>query len=44
MALKAQYDHVDLDEKSAGRFGNVQPAFQRGGSVNLFSLALDFVF
>ncbi|HVE54018.1 MAG TPA: porin [Ramlibacter sp.] len=43
-ALKLQYDHTRLGSGSAGRFANVQPAFQRGGSVNLFSVALDFVF
>lgn len=44
VALKAQYDYVDLGPNSAGRFTDVQPAFQRGGHVNLFSLGLDFVF
>lgn len=43
-ALKLQYDHIDLGSNSAGRLANVQPAFQRGSSVNLFSAALDFVF
>lgn len=43
-ALKVQYDHIDLGANSAGRLANVQPAFTRGGNVNLFSAALDFVF
>ncbi|HEX2547564.1 MAG TPA: porin [Ramlibacter sp.] len=43
-ALKVQVDHISLGDNSAGRFANVQPGFQRGGSVNLFSVALDFVF
>jgi hypothetical protein len=43
-ALKVQYDHVMLDSGSAGTFGNVQPGFERGGKVGIFSAALDFVF
>lgn len=43
-ALKAQYDRIDLAANSAGRLANVQPGFVRGGNVNLFSAALDFVF
>jgi Gram-negative porin len=41
--LKLQYDHVSLGAGSAGTLINVQPDFQRGGTVNLFSLAIDFV-
>lgn len=44
LALKAQYDHMDLDGGSAGTLGNVQPGFSLGGSANLVSIALDFVF
>jgi hypothetical protein len=43
MDLKAQYDHVQTRRNSGGRFENVQPGFA-GSSVNLFSLALDFIF
>jgi predicted porin len=43
-ALKAQYDRVSLGSNSAGRLTNVQPGFTPGGKVNLFSIALDFVF
>lgn len=43
-ALKLQYQHVELDEKSAGRLANVQPAFAPGNRVNTFSAAIDFVF
>lgn len=43
-ALKVQFDHTSLGSGSAGRYANVRPAFQRGGSVNMFSVALDFVF
>jgi hypothetical protein len=41
--LKLQYDHVSLGAGSAGTLINLQPDFQRGGTVNLFSLAIDFV-
>ena len=43
-ALKVQYDHVELGASSHGTFGNVQPDFQRGGTVRLISAAVDFVF
>jgi len=43
-ALKIQYQHIELDSKSAGRLGNVQPGFMPGGQVNAFSAAIDFVF
>ena len=43
-ALKVQYDHVDLGTNSRGTFGNVQPGFQPGGNVQVFSAAVDFVF
>ena len=43
-ALKLQYQHIELDEKSAGRLANVQPAFTPGNRVNTFSAAIDFVF
>lgn len=41
--LKMQYDHIDLGKGSAGTLINLQPAFQRGGTVNLISIAIDFV-
>ncbi|EWG99225.1 hypothetical protein Q427_26100 [Halomonas sp. BC04] len=44
MALTAQYDHIDIDGGSQGILLNLQPGFEPGGTVNLFSLALDFVF
>jgi len=44
MALKAQYDHMNLDSGSPGFLVNTQPEFEPGGTVNLFSFALDFVF
>lgn len=43
-ALKIQYDHLDLDDGSAGVLINPQPGFEPGGTVNLFSVAVDFVF
>jgi hypothetical protein len=44
LALKAQFDYLDLHRDSPGVLVNEQPDFRRGGSVSLFSLALDFVF
>lgn len=43
-ALKLQYQHVEIDEQSAGRLANVQPAFEAGNRVNTFSAVIDFVF
>lgn len=44
MALKAQYDHLDLETGSAGILINPQPGFEPGGTANVFSLTVDFVF
>jgi len=44
MALTVQYDHIDFRSGSPGGLINQQPSFQPGGDMNLFSLALDFVF
>jgi hypothetical protein len=41
--LKLQFDYIDLGAGSAGTLTNLQPAFRPGGSVNLFSAAIDFV-
>jgi hypothetical protein len=43
-ALKIQWDHVRLGSGSYGTFGNVQPDFPLGGTVNVYSAAVDFVF
>lgn len=43
-AFKVQYDHLGLDAGSQGVLINAQPGFRRGGSVSLFSIALDVVF
>ena len=43
-ALKLQYQHIDIDKQSPGRLGNVQPGFSPGGTVNVFSTAIDLVF
>lgn len=42
--LKAQFDHSRLGAGSAGRLGNLQPEFTPGGSYNLVSFVVDFVF
>ena len=43
-ALKLQYQHIDIDRQSPGRLGNIQPGFSPGGTVNVFSTAIDLVF
>jgi hypothetical protein len=43
-ALKFEYQHIRLDDRSAGRFGNLQPGFRPGGDADVFSVALDFLF
>lgn len=42
--LKLQYEHIRLGADSAGTLVNLQPDFQPGGAVHVFSAALDFVF
>jgi hypothetical protein len=46
VALKTQYDHLRIgsDSGNTGRLKNVQSDYQPGGKVNVFSLAVDFVF
>jgi hypothetical protein len=44
IALKAQYDYIDLASGSPGMLANPQPGFERGGDLNVLSLTLDFVF
>jgi hypothetical protein len=42
--LKLQCDHSRLGPGSPGTLINVQPGFRPGGTVNLFSATIDFVF
>lgn len=42
--LKLQYDHIQLGDGSAGTLINIQPGFQTGGKVEVFSAVVDFVF
>jgi hypothetical protein len=42
--FKVQVDHMRLGAGSPGTLGNVQPNFQTGGTVNLISATIDFVF
>ena len=41
--FKVQYDHINLGAGSAGTLINVQSDFQRGSTVNVASIAIDFV-
>ncbi len=43
VAVKAQFDRVNLGAGSAGRFVNARPGFA-GSSVNVLAVAVDFVF
>ncbi|MDZ7782317.1 MAG: hypothetical protein U5K56_04995 [Halioglobus sp.] len=43
-SLKLQFDHMDLDDGSAGLLIDRQPGFQPGGTVRLYSASIDFVF
>jgi hypothetical protein len=42
--LKLQFDHSRNGTNSSGGLTNLQPGFQLGGTVNLFSATIDFVF
>lgn len=43
VSLKLQYDHSRLGAGSHGTLINVQPDFRPGGTVNLFTASIDFV-
>jgi hypothetical protein len=42
--LKAQFDHTRVGADSDGPLINIQPGFRPGGTVNVFSATVDFVF
>jgi len=42
--LKLQYDRTRIGTGSSGGLTNLQPGFQSGGKVNVFSATIDFVF
>jgi hypothetical protein len=44
VALKIQYDLMDLGSGSTGGLINIQPGFKPGGRVNVLSMTVDFVF
>jgi len=43
-AVKLQFDRTRMASGSNGALGNIQPGFQPGGKVNLFSASVDFIF
>lgn len=43
VALKLQFDHVNLGAGSAGTLQNLQPGLRRGGNLNLFAATIDYV-
>ena len=44
IAIKGQYNYVDVGDDSNGLLGNVQPGFEQGGKYSLYSLSVDFIF
>ena len=42
--LKLQFDHILIGAGSSGVLTDIQPGFQTGGKVNVFSTTIDFVF
>ncbi|WP_248802797.1 hypothetical protein [Pseudomonas sp. MWU13-2100] len=44
MDAKLQYDYTRLNSNAIGPLINLQPGYEPGGSFNLISLAVDFVF
>jgi hypothetical protein len=44
IALKLQYDHTRIGAGSSGALSNLQPGFRLGGTVNVISATVDFVF
>lgn len=44
IAMKMQFDYIDIGAGSSGPQINWQPGFRPGGTLKLFSVALDFVF
>lgn len=44
MDAKVQFDHTRFKGNSVGPLINPQPDFTSGGSLNVISLAVDFVF
>lgn len=42
--VKLQCDHTRIGADSTGTLINIQPGFQPGGTVNIFSATVDFVF
>jgi hypothetical protein len=43
-AVKVQFDRTRIASGSNGALGNLQPGFQQGGKVDLFSASVDFIF
>jgi hypothetical protein len=44
VCLTVQFNHADIGSDSDGTLGNIQPGFEPGGSFNVFSASVDFVF
>ena len=44
IAFKVQFDHTDIGAGSTGVLLNFQPGYEPGGSFDLFSATIAFVF
>lgn len=44
VCLKLQFNHANIGSDSNGTLVNIQPGFEPGGSYNVFSASVDFVF
>jgi hypothetical protein len=44
VAIKGQYNYVDLGDNSAGKIANAQPDLELGSSYSVYSLTVDFIF
>ncbi len=42
--LKLQFDHMRLGAGSPGTLRNLQPGFELGSTVNVFTTTIDFVY
>jgi hypothetical protein len=43
-AFKLQYDRTRIGAGSNGALTNLQPGFQTGGKLDVFSATVDFIF
>jgi hypothetical protein len=44
VAIKGQYNRVNLGDNSSGKLANVQPGFELGSTYSVYTLTVDFIF